>query len=503
MIDEINKEIEQINSNINVLPTNNKKNIAKYVEYINECLTEFETKLEECRNEVILRKNNLAYKYESIPFNLSEVNINYDDIKLSDIRCASNEKMNLNYLIYRLKNSTSDGLNKMNEILLEIIDNFKKVNIILTEKDFNHTEEVNLYIRTLLYSKDDIQNVFNEIYFKNPELINEICLNIWYLYYKNKSKIDNYYKEKYKNFDFHNYIADYRKQVNNQDNIKHSNVKNIYNMFKNSELDVNEYLDESKMSDLANTLVVNPDDEKNYDNLVNYKKSLIEFKGYSKYQFIIADFKELFTHKEEYKTLFNDKLKEISKEESKLFGLNKKINKKGLFKLNKEKLATAKLDRDKTLENLNNLYNELDDISIKDVIKNYFNNETNYYDALKLTTYNFNYFIKLLVSQDIELSQKVIDENLLDLQKYIYDMHSDVIDNIILQEDKDVLEIISNKYRLNGILVDSEKINSDQIDKVINNVDKLLIYYDIKKLNVNLNEIKYIIDSSKELTKEK
>ena len=39
-------------------------------------------------------------------------------------------------------------------------------------------------------------------------------------------------------------------------------------------------------------------------------------------------------------------LKEISKEEKNLFSINKKINRKGLFKLNREKLANAKLDRE-------------------------------------------------------------------------------------------------------------------------------------------------------------
>ncbi len=501
MIDEINSEIEKIYSNIDVLPTNTKKNVEKYVEYVSSCLDTYNAKLAECKDEINLRKQNIANEYESILLNIDEATIDYNALKLSDYRCASNEKMNLNYLLYKLNNSSSDGLASINTVILEILDSFKRVGINLTEKDFNHTESVNLYINTLLNAQSDIQRVFNEIYFKEPNIIKQITLNVWYLYYKNKSKIDAYYKAKYANFDFHNYIALYRGKVDDNENTKHVNKKYIYNLFINEELDIDEYIDDNKMDGLVNSLVLDTSNIKNYENLVNYRKSLIEYKGYSKYQFIISDFKELYSHKDEYKDLFNNKLKEITKEEKNLFSINKKINKKGLFKLNREKLANAKLEREKIISNLYNLYNELDELAIKEVIKNYFTTETNYYDVLKLTTYNFNYFISLLQKQEIEINIKAIDDNLLDLQKYIYDRSVDVIDNIVLQEEKDVLEMISQKYKLNGIIVDEEKISGDQIDRVIENINKLLVYYDIKDLNINLSDIKYVIDSTKELTK--
>ncbi|MBQ6284856.1 MAG: hypothetical protein IJK67_00900 [Bacilli bacterium] len=501
MIEKVNEEIEKIKSNIDILPTNNKKNIEKYTEYVTKCFEECQAKLKECENEIIRRKDNISSMYESTLLKLDEINLDYDTLKLSDVRCSSNEKMNLNYLLYKLNNSSAEGLSTINEVIQEIFDSFKTVGIILTEKDFNHTESVNLYISTLLNSKEEIQNIFNEIYFKEPNIIKQISLNVWYLYYKNKSKIDAYYKEKYAKFDFHNYIALYRAKLDDIENIKHTNKKYIYDLFINSVLDIDEYADENKMNILVNSLVANIENVRNYGNLVNYKKSLIEYKGYSKYQFIITDFKELFSHKEEYKDLFNNKLKEISKEEKNLFSINKKINKKGLFKLNREKLANAKLDREKIIANLLNLYKELDELAIKDVIKNYFTNETNYYDVLKLTTYNFNYFISLLEKQEVEINIKSIDDNIHELQKYIYDRNVDVIDNIGLLEEKDVLEMITQKYKLNGIIVDEEKISGDQVDKVIESIDKLLIYYDIINLGINLKDIKFVIDSSKELTK--
>ena len=500
MIESLNKEIEEINSNLSILPTDTKKNIERYEEYLNECISKYEPLLEENINEINSRKDELIAKFNSESFELDDDSIDYDELKLSDIRCSSNEKMNLNYLLYNLNNSTNNSLDEINKILLEIIQKFSDVGIILTEKDFTHSEAVNLYIKTLLTSSDDIQNVFNEVFFKTPDLLDQITLNIWYLYYKNSSKIDAYYKKKYADFDFHNHIAFYRNGIKNNEYKKHNSIKYIYDLFMNKTIDIYEYTDENKMKDLKSSILSDETNDRNYENLNKYMKSLIEYKGYKTYQFIIDDFKELFTHKDEYKDLFDNKYKEIVKEEKNLFALNKKINKTGLFKLNKTKLANAKLERNKVFSNLNNLYKELNELSIKDTIKNHCTLETNYYDVLKLTTYNFDYFINLLVKNEIELSKKVIDDNVLELQRFIYDRNVDVIDNVVLSEEKDISKMISDMYKLNGIVVDEEKLNNDQVDKIIEGVNKLIIYFDILNLEIDLSEIRYIIDATKQLT---
>ena len=500
MIDSIKADIESINSNLSVLPTNNKKNEEKYDEYLNECIAKYEGLLTECENEIVRRKTELVNKFESNPLYNAEIEVDYDAMKLSSPVCASNEKMNINYLLYKLQN-TNNGLDKINEIIITILNKFLEVGIKLTEKDFVHTESVNLYITTLLYSREKIQSVFNDIYFKDPNLINEISLNIWYLYYKNKSKIDEFYKKKYAGFDFNGYIALYRQKYSEVENGRRSTIRNIYDKFIKDELDVNEYLDVKKMDELSKSLVTEISNPNNYKTLSEYKNSLLEYKGYTKYKFVIDDMRELFTHKEEYKDLFANKLKDIAKEEKNLFSLNGTINKTGLFKPNPQKVAEAKFNRDKSIETLVTLYNELDELAIKEFIKNNFSNETSYYDVLLYTTYNFTYFVKLLEKTNGEVDLTTAERNILELQAYLYDRESNVLKNISIAEEKDVLAIVSQKYKLNGIVVDTEKIENEQIDKIVNNIDKMLINYDILRAKLNLQEIKFIIDSTKELTK--
>ncbi len=494
MIESINTAIEQINSNISVLPTNNKKNLAKYTQYISDNLTSFTKVFDECTAEIKSRRDEIINRYNSISLTLEIDDMDYNSLKLSDMRCASKEKLNLDYYLFKLKAST-ESLETVNGIILEIINNFKSVGIELDDRDFNHTEAVNLYIKTLLNSSSSIQDVFNEIFFKNPNLLEEISLNIWYIFYKNKSKIDKYYENKYSKFDFHNYISTYRSGVKNNDYLTHNNAKYIYDLFINKDLIINDFMDDKKTNDLLSSLLTDLNNTRNYENVTNFKKSLLEYKTFKEYEFIITDLKELFTHKDEYKDLYSNKLKEISKEEKKLFGFNKKINKKGLFKLNPKKLSDTKIERTKTLELLSNLYKELGELDIKECIKNNFTNDTSYYDALKLTTYNFNYFVSLLVSKEVEITVENINKYMLSLQKYIYDYEPDIINNVTLSIEKDVVKMISEMYQLNGIIVNEEKV-SEQVDKIIDDSDKILVYYDINNLQMDLNEIKFVIDSS-------
>ena len=164
-------------------------------------------------------------------------------------------------------------------------------------------------------------------------------------------------------------------------------------------------------------------------------------------------------------------------------------------------MADAKLERNKIFEELVKDYDELDELKIKETINLYVNSETNCYDVLKLVTYNFNYLVKLLKQENEEVTIENIEFNLLNLQKFIYDNTIDVINNINLSEDKNIAGIISEMYKLNSIVIVEDKLGLDQIDRVIESVDKLLIYYDIYALMINLKDFRYLIDAPEALRK--
>ena len=494
MIDKLNEEIEQVNSNIDVLPTNNKRNIVKYNEYIDECLAKYNSLLKETEDEINSRNDNVLSKYKDLTYDIQNTELNYSAFVLSDMRSTSSEKMNLEYQFYKLKQSGVNNLSEVNEIINNIIKSFQEAGVELTEKDFNYSDAVSSYIYELFTHDNNIQDVFNNIFWKTPDIIKQLILNIRYLYYKNVKKLDKYYKDRYSEFNYHEFIKKHRGKIEQNEKNKHGSVKYIYDLFINKELVLDDFIDENKVNELKKSLLENTESIRNYENLVSLTRSLQELKGYRYFEYIITDFKELYTHKAEFKDLFNNKLKDISKVESKLLGLNKKINKKGLFKLKDSKLSDTIVERNALFTELENLYTELDELKIKETINRYVTSKTNYYDALKLTSYNFDYFIKLLEKHEVEVNVENIDNEMQKLYKFIYDNNIDLINNIVLSEDKNVAKIISEMYILNGVLVDEAKMEAETLDKLIENVYKLLICYDIKNLDINLNDFKFLLD---------
>ena len=503
MINDIKKEIEEVNSSLESLPKNNKKNIEKYNEYIDEILAKYKPMLIECEAIIKGRYVRISNKFKDLTFEPIESKIDYNSLKLSDMRVRSSEKMNLDYLFFKLENSELNNLKDENEIILEILGLFKECGVELTAKEFNYSDNVHTYFKALLSNDQNIQDIFNKLFWQSPDIMKQIELNIKSLYYKYESKIDNYYKEKYETFDFDTFILNHRNSVYANEVLKHKSVKYIFDLFITEKFDTDDFLVESRVQDLINSLLTDPSSEKNYDNLLKLKKSLLEFEEFNKFQYIIDDFKELFQKREEYKTVFSDKLKEISTKEKNLFKINKKIENKGLFKLNKNKIADQKLMRNSIIKELVTDYETLDELKIKDTISKYVTNETNYYDILKFTSYNFCYFIKLLEKQNEEINIENINDHMLKLNQYIYDNSMEIINNITINDEKNIPKIISDMYKLNSLNVEEEKVVPEQIRKTIDNVDKLLLYFDIYALSINLKEIKFLVTAPSMIKKEK
>ena len=501
MIETLNSEIEKVNSNLEVLPTNNQKNRDKYHKYLDECIDKYQGMLDEASNIIKSRYSEVLSKFKNLTYQLNNTDVDYNTLKLTDSRATCCEKMNLDYLFYKLNNSTDNNLEEVNKILVEIINTFKAAGIALTSNDFSHSEAVNTYMKALFSNSENIQDVFNDIYWKNSDLLVQIELNIKYLYYKYESKLAEFFNAKYASFDFDKFISSHRELIYNNELIKHRSVRYIFDLFMDKVYDVDDFIIESRVQDLISGLLLDPTSNRNYENLLKLKSSLFEYKNYVQYEYIFKDFKELFAHKEEFKDLFANKLKDIAKKEKDLFAVNKKINKTGLFKLNKVKLADAKAERSRIIGELVTDYQELDELKIKETISKHVTNDTNYYDILVFTSYNFLYFVRLLQSENEEMTLDNIEKKLKELKSFIYGSKPEILKSISIGEEKDVAKVISEMYKMNSIIVNEDKISSGQVDGLMESVDKMLIYFDIYTLMINLKDIKFLLNVPPELKK--
>lgn len=495
MKEYILKEIETVKANLEILPKKTKVNKAKYNEYLEEQLKKITPMIEEAEKEISkrveqIKKHNTE---ESLPEERELLDI--AKVKRLSSLSSSSNKMNLDYYLYELSSFENNNLEKINGVILKILLAFKEVGIILTPKDFEYSEVVQKYMDTLINDYDNIEKVFDDIYWENSNIITQIELNIRYLYFKHKKEIDKYY-ESLKEEPLDEYLTKYIELKTNQKLNEYQNRTYLFNNFINHTLMLTAY-SEKTIDGLLTDIILDREDEDNYLNLTKLSSSLSEYNEYLNFEYIIKDIKELFTKKEEYKGKYDLKLKDITKKEKELFSLNKQINKTGLFKPNLKKINELKLKRNTTITDILSLYIELDELTIQNDIYNNVTNETTYQDILKLTCFNTKYFIKLLKDQIDNLTIEDINQNITNLFEYAFGSEINIISNIAISEEKDIPKIIKDKYRLLNISINEENLNKDDIEKVQKNIEDLIIYYNIKKINLNIQDIDFIFKAEK------
>lgn len=495
MKEYILKDIETVKANLEILPKKTKVNKAKYNEYLEEQLKKITPMIEEAEKEISkrveqIKKHNTE---ESLPEERELLDI--AKVKRLSSLSSSSNKMNLDYYLYELSSFENNNLEKINGVILKILLAFKEVGIILTPKDFEYSEVVQKYMDTLINDYDNIEKVFDDIYWENSNIITQIELNIRYLYFKHKKEIDKYYQS-LKEEPLDEYLTKYIELKTNQKLNEYQNRTYLFNNFINHTLMLTAY-SEKTIDGLLTDIILDREDEDNYLNLTKLSSSLSEYNEYLNFEYIIKDIKELFTKKEEYKGKYDLKLKDITKKEKELFSLNKQINKTGLFKPNLKKINELKLKRNTTITDILSLYIELDELTIQNDIYNNVTNETTYQDILKLTCFNTKYFIKLLKDQIDNLTIEDINQNITNLFEYAFGSEINIISNIAISEEKDIPKIIKDKYRLLNISINEENLNKDDIEKVQKNIEDLIIYYNIKKINLNIQDIDFIFKTEK------
>ena len=206
-IENINNTIEKIDSLKEILltmPKNNEKNVQKYKEKILELTKEY-TGYEQ---EILKELNNRYESQINIPENPQ---IKHLSDRLNTIDSAiyvlknnetSFEKMELDKYIYKLSRFYKENLDNVNNQIALCIKSFEKTGVILSAEDFNYTIHANEYMKVFFeelkngdINSQKLKNKFEDIYWRCPDIIVHIELNIRYLYLQNEQTIDKYFEK--------------------------------------------------------------------------------------------------------------------------------------------------------------------------------------------------------------------------------------------------------------------------------------------------------------------
>ena len=499
MIDKITDEIAEIRENISILPHTKKADKKKYTEYLAKNITDYKEKEEYIKEEIIKRKT----KYLEIVQNpkikeLANLEPDYNKIMCLSPLASSLNKMRLDINLFKLKYYYKNNINEVNIAIKTIIKIFKEVGLTLTLDDFNYHKYVKEYMKMVFAKNIDEKTLYTEfekIYWACPEIITIIRLNFYSIYFNNKKQIDAYYTKTYKEENLNIYIDKLIKQQKEYDTLTHSDKRFIIDKFLNNELLLNDYT-ETNITKLFNRYLNDKENEHNYDNLLKLLLNLKEYKEFTEYKSILETIVNLYKDKNTYQNLYNNKLKEISKNKSELFSLNKKLNKKGIFKPKEEKQRELSLKIDTILETLNTEYNELEEISIKDQIYNNIKDDTDLKETLEIISINIKYFYDFYKEEYTNLTIEELIKLINKLKKYLYTNNLNIISNVKIVDNENICQNITDHYSLLNINITESDLEED-IDTTIKNINTIITYYDIQKLNLDINKIEFLVQVQK------
>lgn len=528
MKEELLKKIEVEKEVLSTLPKNNKKNTDKYVDKIGEELKSYQSKLEAVRKEMIARKEKIVSKLpkEEAKSDGSAINKILEDYHWFSNYNSSYEKMEFDKILYTMSKdkSTYESINKTIHILIE---KYKEASILLKTSDFSYSPIFYQYMKVFYENLNDLnsqklRDAFEKLYWKESNIIIHIELTFKSLYYKYKEYFDKYcyVKQQMLLKEFNNDIISQYQTLREYKDREKINISNIYAKFTNKELNPNDFTKEKIDKLIENYTDISKVNEDNFGNIVleftKLKNTLEEYSYLLKYNYILEDVKKLYEEKDKYKGIVKTKLGEIKKAEQKLSDFTKKVYllndekdiKLGLIykltkamwasknKKNKEEIIDKfNMDIDNQILETKKLYDEFEMDKFNERLMS-FNDNSEIISLFSLANSYYIYQDKLLEEQELNTNDVVKEVNELILNPY-----NNLINNIDIKDEKDIKQIISEKYELSSINVPIESLESEStIESIISDIDKIIYYNVISKSNLTVEEILYVYNIDNILT---
>lgn len=511
-MEELKEKIELDKEMLSVYPQNNVKNIEKYKKKLIELKEEY-TKYDKEILEEIENRFNLILNVKTNP-EIEKNKTQKEDIEqnlyLINDAMSSYEKMGLDKSMLKLRRFYKENLDVINTEIAKILNKFAQVGVYIDLNDFCYNEYVKAYMQIFINEKNilnsaDLNEKFEEIYWKCPDLLIYIRLNFMQKYLKNEKEINKYFENKKQ--EYLNSINKNKEELLNEYTflnkmymeLVNEDKKIILNKFYNDELKVQNYSNENvKNNELKvipkELLDINDNELRKVidENLLKLEHSLYEYKEYLKFKFIIDDIKTIIenTEKDDIKV----KMNEIKAQEAKINKTLKTMNKKGIFKLSDKKIEEVQEQYNALILKLADSYKELNKSLLNEKIRKNIDKNTNIYDALKVASSFYEYVDDCRFNKDKEedVTKEELENCWLELDEFVKWPYFTILNNMTIYEEKSIPRVIHDIYKLLDMEIKEEDLEEDNLDNLISSIEIVKQNYYIERANINKEELDYL-----------
>lgn len=508
--DEIIEKIEVEKEILATMPKNNKKNIGKYLEKIEQLQKEYTSFFNKVTKEMIKR-------YESIMNLKSDDKIEKANTELKRIdeillilneTKTSYEKMGLDKIIYKIDKYYKGNLEDINEQIDNAIQKFEDVGIKLKLSDFNYSSYVYQYMKVFFEEKNKgdtkskkLKEKFEEVYWKCSDIIIHIELNLRNIYRINQSKIDKYFEKEKKNI-LKQYGKTreeikklYDKIKTKRDEKYREDKKNLLDKFLTGECNPKDFEDEKIKSNYAKLFKEESDmDSQEFQKgILELLNSLYEYKNYLKFEFIINDIKKLYQEKEKYKNSYKESIKRLENLEKQMGKINKRIARRNMFLKTKEGVKQTS-EHKKIIVDIKSVYKEMEQNKFYNKIFLTLKEDSTIYELLELADSYYNYLTKIIIENNKTIPHEKIEKLIKELNEFLKNPYNNLINNITISEEIDIAIIIKDRYKLLNFNIDKEDFSAKNVDNLINILESIIIDYNLKINNINIQDVEEIIE---------
>lgn len=491
-LDNIGNSIETQKEILSTLPVNTKKNKEAYLERVKKYRDEYKY-----IEKQILKEIKKVYEEElgenmeddGLADKLNKLNKIEDILTAIDKVKTPYEKMKLDRPIYNLRRFYRKNLQTINQEIRNCIDLFSKIGINLTAKDFKFTPYVNQYMSKIFecIEKDRvdtsvINEEFEEIYWKCPNIIVHIQLNIRYIYLKKESSIARYYnqKEAMVKSKLDESLAEINKKYNYLKRAYIEGTKkkrrNVIDKFMTGAWTLKDY--EEKSINRSYTKFINIDDlednsEEMHSNLMKLLHNLYEYKNYMKFKYLFDDVKRIY-------------LEEKNKNAHKI--IKKDIMKKG-DKLDLMGKFMKYSDKEQILKEMEELFDQLDDAIVKNKIHEHLNEKSNLNEIGNIILSFYKYLFNAIIEHNKNITEPEIKVQIEEFEEFIKYPYNIISESIVMMQDKDIPMMIRDRYNLFDIKITTDAITESNIDNLIFDLERIENNYYIKKSGLQIEYI--------------
>lgn len=511
-LEDFNQDVETVKEVLSSMPINNAKNLALYLNKVQDLKEEYSAYRDEVFAEIKKRSSKyLTYKPSDRMELVKKELLDYKDFGLFNPINTPFEKMGFDTLLYSLTHYYKNELSSVNSDIKEALEKFELVGITLTEKDFIYSNYARKYIKELLKddSEDRMKDVFEDLHWKCPDVISHIETSIRILFDKNIKAFENYLAETRKeilidNLSYEDYLLKRNNLAKELYELENFEEKAIVDKFMNGKLMLNDYNVVSVNKSYSKFLGDNCDINRGKEKINDFKNLLFnleEYQNYVRYSYILDDVKAKYAEKDSHQGETAKLTKEINAIVSELEKLTEEVNEgstKGfLFFRKKIDIEKHYLTINEKVKELDLKYEEYDKAIVYEKMSEHITDTSSVYDVFRFV-YSFKGYLRSCIKaheEDVDINKvkKIVKY----FDAFLSNPNLNILRNVKFSVDSDVAVILIDHYKMLGINIKPESLEEESIVELIKALNIILNSYYFEEAGLNIEFIMDLFESKK------